>query len=291
MAAIAPPRENEQPAPAPKGLGTGPRPPGSFTDHLFRWIALASGLLVLVDPRADRVHHHQERVAVVPRRGLRDLRRQLGPGQGPVRRRRDDLRHLPRRHHRAGARGADQHRHRAVRHRDRAPSGFASRSSTPSTCSPRSRRWCTACGRSSCSPARWPTSTAASRRPRRASRSSAPSPPTRAPPGSSFMTAGIIVAIMITPIITSLTREVFATTPQPLKEAAYGMGATRWEMIRGSVFPHSRGGVVVRGHDRPRPRHRRDDRRGAAHRQLAAHQRAHLRARRHAGQHHRQPVR
>src|SRR6478736_8611171 len=47
MAAIAPPRENEQPAPAPKGLGSGPRPPGIFTDHLFRWIALASGLLVL----------------------------------------------------------------------------------------------------------------------------------------------------------------------------------------------------------------------------------------------------
>jgi phosphate transport system permease protein len=62
--------------------------------------------------------------------------------------------------------------------------------------------------------------------------------------GLSYMTAGIIVAIMITPIITSLTREVFATTPQALKEAAYGMGATRWEMIRGSIFPHSRGGVV-----------------------------------------------
>ena len=62
--------------------------------------------------------------------------------------------------------------------------------------------------------------------------------------GLSFMTAGIVVAIMITPIITSLTREVFATTPLPLREAAYGLGATRWEMIRGSVFPHSRGGVV-----------------------------------------------
>jgi phosphate transport system permease protein len=60
----------------------------------------------------------------------------------------------------------------------------------------------------------------------------------------SYMTAGIIVAIMITPIVTSLTREVFATTPQSLKEASYGMGATRWEMIRGAVFPHSRGGVV-----------------------------------------------
>jgi phosphate transport system permease protein len=62
--------------------------------------------------------------------------------------------------------------------------------------------------------------------------------------GLSYMTAGIVVAIMITPIITSLTREVFATTPVPLREAAYGLGATRWEMIRGSVFPHSRGGVV-----------------------------------------------
>ena len=49
---------------------------------------------------------------------------------------------------------------------------------------------------------------------------------------------------MITPIITSITREVFATTPTSLKEAAYGLGSTRWEMIRGAVFPHSRGGVV-----------------------------------------------
>jgi phosphate transport system permease protein len=63
--------------------------------------------------------------------------------------------------------------------------------------------------------------------------------------GRSYLTAGIIVAIMITPIITSITREVFATTPPSLKEAAYGLGATRWEMIRGSVFPHSRGGVVA----------------------------------------------
>jgi phosphate transport system permease protein len=62
--------------------------------------------------------------------------------------------------------------------------------------------------------------------------------------GRSYMTAGIIVAIMITPIITSITREVFATTPASLKEAAYGLGSTRWEMIRGAVFPHSRGGVV-----------------------------------------------
>jgi phosphate transport system permease protein len=62
--------------------------------------------------------------------------------------------------------------------------------------------------------------------------------------GKAYMTAGIVVAIMITPIITSITREVFATTPLTLKEASYGLGATRWEMIRGAVFPHSRGGVI-----------------------------------------------
>ena len=63
--------------------------------------------------------------------------------------------------------------------------------------------------------------------------------------GRSFMTAGIILAIMITPIITSLTREVFATTPTAQKEAALALGATRWEMIRGSVFPHSHAGVLA----------------------------------------------
>jgi len=63
--------------------------------------------------------------------------------------------------------------------------------------------------------------------------------------GKSFMTAGIIVAIMITPIITSITREVFATVPDSQKEAALALGATRWEMIRGAVFPHSRSGMVA----------------------------------------------
>lgn len=62
--------------------------------------------------------------------------------------------------------------------------------------------------------------------------------------GVSFMTAGIILAIMITPIITAITREVFATVPRSQKEAALALGATRWEMIRGAVFPHSRSGLV-----------------------------------------------
>jgi len=62
--------------------------------------------------------------------------------------------------------------------------------------------------------------------------------------GRSFATAGLIVAIMIIPIITSITREVFATVPTADKQAALALGATRWEMIRGAVFPHSFGGMV-----------------------------------------------
>lgn len=62
--------------------------------------------------------------------------------------------------------------------------------------------------------------------------------------GRSFMTAGIILSIMIVPIVTSLSREVIATVPGSQREAAYGMGATRWEMIRYSVLPWSRGGIT-----------------------------------------------
>ncbi len=64
------------------------------------------------------------------------------------------------------------------------------------------------------------------------------------PQGRSFFTAGIILAVMITPIVVSLSREVIETTPSFEKEAALALGATRWEMIRGSVLPHSKGGLV-----------------------------------------------
>ena len=66
-------------------------------------------------------------------------------------------------------------------------------------------------------------------------------PPTS---GASFFTCGIILAFMITPIVTSLSREVIATVPAIDKEGAYALGATRWEMITGAVWPHSQGGVV-----------------------------------------------
>jgi len=62
--------------------------------------------------------------------------------------------------------------------------------------------------------------------------------------GTSFFTTGLILAIMITPIVTSLSREIIATVPTIDREGAYALGATRWEMIRGAVWPHSQAGVV-----------------------------------------------
>src|SRR5262249_48837637 len=64
-------------------------------------------------------------------------------------------------------------------------------------------------------------------------------PPTS---GASFSPAGVILAFMITPIVTSLSREVIATVPAIDKEGAYALGATRLEMITGAVWPHSKGG-------------------------------------------------
>jgi phosphate transport system permease protein len=66
-------------------------------------------------------------------------------------------------------------------------------------------------------------------------------PPTS---GASFFTAGVILAFMITPIVTSLSREVIATVPAIDKEGAYALGATRLEMITGAVWPHSKGGIT-----------------------------------------------
>jgi phosphate transport system permease protein len=62
--------------------------------------------------------------------------------------------------------------------------------------------------------------------------------------GACFMTAGLILAIMVTPIITSLSREVLLTVPQEDKNGALAMGATRWEMLRVAVFPRVRGGLI-----------------------------------------------
>jgi phosphate transport system permease protein len=64
------------------------------------------------------------------------------------------------------------------------------------------------------------------------------------PFGIGLLTAGLVLAIMILPFITSVMREVFLMTPISLKEAAYGVGATQWEVIWGTVLPASRAGVI-----------------------------------------------
>jgi phosphate transport system permease protein len=64
------------------------------------------------------------------------------------------------------------------------------------------------------------------------------------PNGRSLLTAGVVLAIMIMPIITAICREVFAQTPRLHEEAALALGATRWEMVRYAVFPYGRSGMV-----------------------------------------------
>ncbi|NJQ07525.1 phosphate ABC transporter permease subunit PstC [Streptomyces lonarensis] len=63
-------------------------------------------------------------------------------------------------------------------------------------------------------------------------------------PARSLMTVGILLAIMILPIITSVTREIFKQTPKAHEEAALALGATRWEVIRMTVLPFGRSGVI-----------------------------------------------
>ena len=59
------------------------------------------------------------------------------------------------------------------------------------------------------------------------------------------MTAGFVLAIMVLPFITAVMREVFlATYPRSLKEAAYGLGSTQWEVVWDVVLPYSRAGVI-----------------------------------------------
>lgn len=64
------------------------------------------------------------------------------------------------------------------------------------------------------------------------------------PYGIGLLTAGLILAIMVLPFITSVTREVFETVPPVLKEAAYGLGCTRREVVRKVVIPYTRVGII-----------------------------------------------
>ncbi|MCA4134504.1 phosphate ABC transporter permease subunit PstC [Arthrobacter sp. M4] len=62
--------------------------------------------------------------------------------------------------------------------------------------------------------------------------------------GKTILTAGIVLSVMVLPIITSISREIFLQTPKLHEEAALALGATRWEMIRMAVFPFARPGVI-----------------------------------------------
>jgi phosphate transport system permease protein len=65
-----------------------------------------------------------------------------------------------------------------------------------------------------------------------------------APTGLGVLTAGIILSIMIIPFIASVMRDVFEIVPAVLKESAYGLGCTTWEVVRNIVLPYTRIGVV-----------------------------------------------
>ena len=66
----------------------------------------------------------------------------------------------------------------------------------------------------------------------------------KTPFGLDIFTAGIVLAIMIIPIISSICREVMRVVPNSQREAAYSLGATRWETVRVAVFPYVKSGIV-----------------------------------------------
>lgn len=65
-----------------------------------------------------------------------------------------------------------------------------------------------------------------------------------APYGIGMLTAGVVLAIMILPFITSITRDVFSTVPVLLRESAYGMGMTTWEVVFNIIIPYTRRGLI-----------------------------------------------
>jgi phosphate transport system permease protein len=64
------------------------------------------------------------------------------------------------------------------------------------------------------------------------------------PYGIGVLTAGVILAVMVLPIVTSISRDVFETVPTVLKESAYAVGCTTWEVLRSVVIPYTRVGLI-----------------------------------------------
>jgi ABC-type phosphate transport system permease subunit len=61
---------------------------------------------------------------------------------------------------------------------------------------------------------------------------------------TNYFIAGLVLAVMILPIVSAISREVLATVPDENKEAALALGATRWEMIRMAILPYARPGIT-----------------------------------------------
>jgi phosphate transport system permease protein len=244
MAVTAPPRPNDSPAPPSRGLGTGPRPPGVVTDHLFKWVALIAGLLVLAILALIAYTTIDNAWPWFRQEGLGIFADNWDPAKGQ---------------YGAGAMIYGTFLVGVIALVISVPVSIGIALFVNEVAPRRMRRpiiytvdllaaipsvvyglWALyALTPNPLADIYQKISDATSGIPIISDLTANPSKS-----ALSYMTAGIIVAIMITPIITSLTREVFATTPPTLKEAAYGMGATRWEMIKGAIIPHSRGGVV-----------------------------------------------
>jgi phosphate transport system permease protein len=244
MAVSAPPRPSPPPAPEPSGFGGRERPPGVVPDTIFRWIAFASGMLVLVILALILYSTTQKAWPWFKYEGLGAVfSDDWNPAKG---------------HFGAGAMVYGTFLVGLIALVLSVPVSVGIALFVTEVAPLRARRpivytldllaavpsvvfglWAYAVLRQPLADIYSSISSATSHIPIFKTLFASPSVT-----GLSYMTAGIIVAIMITPIVTSITREVFATTPPSLKEASYAVGATRWEMIRGSVFPHSRGGVV-----------------------------------------------
>ena len=177
----------------------------------FRGVALGAGPLGARDPRADRVSRRPRRRG--PSSGTKGFGFVTGDDWDPnaaTSSARSPFIYgtLVIVGDRARARGAGEHRHRAVHHRARTAPAAQRPVIYVVDLLARSRRSCTACGRSPCSHQPVATDVPAHRRHgRQAARCSAASSADRSS-GASFMTAGLVLAVMITPIVTAISREV-----------------------------------------------------------------------------------
>ena len=135
-------------------------------------------------------------------------------------------------------------RHRDLPHRALPAYGCAARSASPWNCSPAFPRSSTACGASSCSARSWPIRFQPfmirlfEGVPVLGTIFAGP------PSYLSLFNAALILAIMVLPFITAISVDVFKTVPPVLKEAAYGVGCTTWEVVRNVVIPYTRVGVI-----------------------------------------------